>query len=220
MEEKTIEAIYKYGRLYDAKTKKRILPKDGVKLEISGQEQDFLKIDPKLGTHGTLKSSVELAKEVYEKYKNEDANTGMAYWKLFSEDDVLYFKIGIKISETSKKKDYLIFRLRFLEDLYLRKRGSTKLGELYECQCVIEHCYNDFEFFEKLYAKSLNDARTKIHELYFSLVANPAANVFKEFYVDQACTKTNRLDNLREKKQDERPLNEAYRERFEGKKIF
>ena len=212
---KALKAIYKFGRLYDNETKKRIIIKDDTHVNVELSETALLDSDPNLGKHKQLKKNVDLAKEIYHKYRNDKHNT--SYWKILEAKDFLYFQIGIKDEITSKKKDYLTFRLQLLEDLYLRKKETQKLGELNDCQCVIDQCYSDFPFFEKVYAKSLNEARTRIHELYFSLVANPAANAFREYYLDKDCTRAKRLDEYRDKQQKTKPLNLEYEDRFNPK---
>ncbi len=147
---KKLKLIYKYGRLYDKETKKRIIINDETCLSIELPKDATLDEDPKLGKPGAIKGDYDLAKEVFDKFYKDKDNT--SYWRILRAGNSLYFEIGIKDEVTSKKKDEMVFRLTLLEDLYLKKKGGKKLGDLYDCQCVIDTCYGDFPYFEKLFA--------------------------------------------------------------------
>ncbi|MGH1388407.1 hypothetical protein [Kordia sp.] len=99
-----------------------------------------------------------------------------------------------------KEQFNLEFRLELLEDLYMyNKKDRPEMAQLFPCKCIISECLtNNFAFFEPVYGDSLNKARTKLHELYFSLVVNPASNAFREFYVSRNYNKHDiNLEKLR-----------------------
>ena len=90
-------------------------------------------------------------------------------------------------SKEGKKKKYfqLEFKLQLLEDLYITnsKRDNPRMAKLFPCKCVISDCLTEeFDFFEPVHGDSLNKARTKLHELYFSRIVNPASNAFRVFF--------------------------------------
>lgn len=206
---KSIEAVYCFGNLYDKKTKKRILIKGDAELVIVLNEADQLAKDEKLDSSGKSKpkSSKDKYQELIEKYQDHTP-----FWKIMKAGDSLYYQINaFRKGEKSAKDRELRFRLTLLEDLYIYnidKNQTPEKAMLCDCECVIDKCMSDnFEFFEPVYGASLNKARTKNHQLYFSLVANPAANVFTALFYDEAMNKKHSLNTLRTKVQTSSALN-------------
>ncbi|MGB3465240.1 MAG: hypothetical protein WBA74_08220 [Cyclobacteriaceae bacterium] len=213
MQKKTIRAISKFGRLYNEETKRRIIIKENASILLEVGEEDIQEEDPNLNIEHEVYSSDQLARKIYK----ELGLTNMDFWLLKPKDSFFFFKINGKLTEMDgrERRFSLEFRLQILEDLYLKHQPSNKQPpNLCDCYCVIDHCYSEFQFFEPIYAKSLNEARTRIHALYFSVVANPAANVFRDFYTERFYEKPYKLDELRSKTMLTTPLNENYRKKF------
>lgn len=172
----SIEAIYKFGNLYDKDTKKRILIEDGASITVKLTPKDILLQDPNLKPDQLL-STEKKEEEVIASIKNEP------YWKVLSADTSLYFKIsaGIKRNEKTEAIECL-FKVRLLEDLYIyNKKKEAKYARFFNCHCIVESCLSNFEFFEPIYATSLNDAYTKTYELYFAMFGKSTCNAFDRF---------------------------------------
>ncbi len=181
---KKIEAIYKFGNLYDKQTRKRILIEDGTDVSIVVDENRLLTEDPNLKPADLLDS---------EKKKNEIEafieKTGTAiervnYWKIYGAGQLLFFDItaGVKRKDTTESIKCR-FQIELLEDLYIyNKKSKPEDARFFKCQCIVKNCSANFTFFEPLYAKSLNDAYTKTYELYFAMFGSPTCNAFDRFY--------------------------------------
>jgi hypothetical protein len=52
----------------------------------------------------------------------------------------------------------------------------------------VESCLSNFEFFESIYATSLNDAYTKTYELYFAMFGKSTCNAFDRFSQNTSMT--------------------------------
>ena len=175
---KGIEVIYKFGNLYDKATRKRILIEDGAQLVIAVPSEKLLEEDPNLKIPTILN-----AEQKKVQFKNKHGLT--PYWKLFNAGDLLRFDIsaGVRLRERKTVQIRCTFQLRLLEDLYVyNKKKRPKDARFFDCNCLVEECLTNFEFFEPLYAKSLNDAYTKTYELYFSMFGSPGANAFNRMY--------------------------------------
>ena len=202
---KSIDVIHKFGHLYNRQTKERILIEDGVEMSIVINEKDILEKDVSLSKRDEPMDSRAKADELRTKFE-----TYIPYWKILSEGESLFFKISGKVPKQSGSESFeLEFRLKLLEDLYIYNRKKDKAkAALFPCKCVIAECFNrGFEFFEPVYGDSLNKARTKLHELFFSRVVNPASNAFREFYITQDYKKGTNLDQLRLEAQEKIPEN-------------
>lgn len=200
----SIETEYKFGHLYDQKTGKRILIEDGAKVVIVIEENSLLKEDVSIS--GFQPYEILNSDNKLKQVENKCLGDNRPYWKIKNAHEYLFFKIQGYIPKRDKKENFVLdFRLKLLEDLYItNKRKDPKWASLFDCKCVIDHCYNnDFNYFEPVYGTSLNKARTKLHELYFSRVANPASNAFNEFFESQNNgSYFGSLDDLRLKIQD------------------
>lgn len=172
---KRINAIYKFGNLYDPNTRKRILIEDGAEIKLQVNSEYILAEDPNLKPEKLLNSD-EKQKEVEEAQKR--------YWKLFDSDTRLYFEISAGVKrKTSVQHFRCLFQLHLMEDLYIYNlRKESKYARFFDCHCLVEQCLSDFDFFEPIYAKSLNDAYTKTYELYFAMFGKSTGNAFDRFY--------------------------------------
>ena len=179
----SIEVIYKFGNLYDKNTKERILIDDGVSISITLDPKDVLLQDPNLKPDQLL-TAEEKEAEVKAFIRNKP------YWKVLSCDTNLYFKIsaGIKRKEGTEAIECL-FKVRLLEDLYIyNKKIEAKYARFFNCHCKVESCLSNFEFFEPIYATSLNDAYTKTYELYFAMFGKSTCNAFDRFSQNESMT--------------------------------
>lgn len=172
---KSIDAIYKFGNLYDRKTHNRILLEDGSDISITVNIENVMAEDPNLHPDNLL-NSVEKEKEVKEAQKK--------YWKLFNAGKLLFFEISAGIKrKTGTEPIRCLFQLKLLEDLYIyNNRDEPKYARFFDCHCQVEKCLTNFDFFELIYAKSLNDAYTKTYELYFAMFGKSTCNAFDRFF--------------------------------------
>ena len=77
------------------------------------------------------------------------------------------------------------FKVELLEDLYLHLKSNWKLQEekLYDCACVVrENISKTLDFFEEVYAESLNEVYKYTYVHYFGNEGNPACNAIDRFY--------------------------------------
>ncbi len=178
----SINAIYKFGNLYDKTTKKRIVISDGAEVSIViTSAEDILPEDPNL-SEATPLNAKEKEKEI-QKFCNKQKEPAK-YWKLFESGKTLYFEIsaGIKTGDKQVKKFEYIFKVQILEDLYIyNKKKEAKYARFFDCRCKVKECFPEFEFFEPIAATSLNDAYTKTYELYFAMFGKSTCNAFDRF---------------------------------------
>lgn len=178
---KAFNAIFKYGNLYDRDTKKRILIEDGSEISITLNEQNILITDP------NIKPQTLLNAEQKQNAVLTWVGGSTKVWKLLESDTLLYFQItaGVK-KENVTHRIFSSFQVKLLEDLYLyNKKKEANDARFCECHCLVECCINDsIDFFEPIYATSLNDAYTKTYELYFAMYGKSTCNAFDRFYED------------------------------------
>jgi hypothetical protein len=81
---------------------------------------------------------------------------------------------------------HCLFEVELKEDLYISNaRDDINWARFYDCCCHVRACLSDFEYFEPLYAKSLNDAATKTYELYFAMFGKSTCNAFDRFFLEK-----------------------------------
>lgn len=98
---------------------------------------------------------------------------------------ILKFSAGVKKRE-GKIDIICIFAVKLLEDLYFyNKKTEPEYARFFDCECIVEKCLTNFDFFEPIHAKSLNDAYTKTYELYFSMFGKSTCNAFDRFFEEQ-----------------------------------
>ncbi len=192
-----LNAIYKYGHLYDRETGKRILLKDDVELAVVIQSRldDIYLIDPKNDPNdeGNKPRSVEeLSTQVYSEGFDEVR-------QLKGRGEYLYFviKAGDK-NEQGRRPYECCFRVQLLEELYMVWKGPSTLdGDFYSsegrtrsCSCVVDKLeYGELEtrYFEPVYGSSLSDVYTLTYEMYFARYGRSGPNIYKHLllYVRQ-----------------------------------
>lgn len=178
---KSIDAIYKFGNLYDKATKRRIIINDGAEVSITLQSSnDLLSEDPKLPQKAPLNAKEKEDAVIAFCQKQQEQTK---YWKLFKKGKHLYFEISASVkSRDGMEPFHYIFELELLEDLYIyNKRNEPKYARFIDCACQVQKCSPQFEFFEPMMATSLNDAYTKTFELYFAMCGKSTCNAFDRF---------------------------------------
>jgi len=182
-----INAIYKYGHLYDRETGKRILLKDNAELAlvVESRQKDLYTVDPKNDPddEGNKPRPIETLTELI------DAEGFHHVQKLKDRGEHLYFviKAGDK-NEQGRRSYECCFRVTLLEELYMvwKHAGETD-GEFYfrdnrGCSCVVDKLVYgelDEKYFEPIYGSSLNDVYTLTYEMYFARFGRSSANIYK-----------------------------------------
>ena len=174
---KAYNAKYKYGFLYDVETGKRILLAEGSQLTVTIAENDVLKQDPYNSSNAIIKKDRILTDLKLKGFKEAIL--------LKKEGESLFFEISAGFRSKALEPIKCIFELKLQEDLLGARKFSDKDYDLIECHCVVITCISDnLEFFEPIYAYSLNDAYSKTYDFYFRLYGKQAANV-KERMMDE-----------------------------------
>jgi hypothetical protein len=178
---KQIKALYRFGNFYDTQTKKRILIEDGTPVDLYIPEEGILDTDLNLIPNKFANADEKHIECNLFYWENEDAK----FWKLYDAGQLLYFELTAGIRKRYETQYFkIVFQLRLLEDLYIyNRKKELKDARFFKCLCIVEECKSDFEFFEPLYAKSMNDALTKTYELYFSMFGKSTANAFDRLYL-------------------------------------
>jgi hypothetical protein len=186
---KAINAIYKHRHLYDSKTGQRIILNENSEVSITVQDNALLKTDPYNPPHKALLTSEELLSNI--KFKR------LFHKLLFKKGTKLWFNIkaGVKVNKSksttgsNKEEDKIVdagavyqLEIELNEDLYwVSKHKEPPLADVFECACtVVGESSNAIEFFEPIYATSLNQAYTRTFEFYFPLYASANANIYKK----------------------------------------
>lgn len=175
MEKTTFEAEYRYGKLYDKKTGKRILIAEDANVTIVVNNTDIL--DKDIFNHAFQTRSKEAIEEEIKEYKY------YRYWLFASRGSLLRFQI--KAGKTGRGKTKVInrnFNLRILSELYMvQKKENDIKGVVYPTTCVVESVEGGLANFEPIYAYSLNDAYMKTYDFYFALYGKPTTNIYSNF---------------------------------------
>lgn len=178
---KELNAVYRFGNYYDRETKKRILIEDGAIVKLKLSETDILEADPNLvpTKFADAKLKFDECQSFY--WENPDAR----FWKLYETGQIFFFELTAGIRKRNQTEYFKFgFQLQLLEDLYLyNRKNEPDKARFFDCHCIVEKCLTEFEFFEPVYAKSMNDALTKTYELYFSMFGKSTANAFDRLYL-------------------------------------
>lgn len=182
-----LNAIFKYGHLYDRETGKRILIKDDVELAIviQSRQSDLYTVDPKNDPEdegNKPRSTEELEAQVMSEGFHKVR-------KLKGRGDYLYFviKAGDK-NEQGRRPYECCFRVKLLEELYMVWKSPTQEdGEFYHkdyrsCSCVVDELvYGELakKYFEPIYGSSLSDVYTLTYEMYFARYGRSGPNIYK-----------------------------------------
>ena len=190
-----LNAIHKYGHLYDRETGKRILLKDDVELVvvIESRHNNLHTVDPK-NDPDDEGNKPRLIEELKSEMDSEDF---YQVRKLKDRDDYLYFviKAGEK-NEQGRRSYECCFRVKLLEESYMVWKGPSVVdGEFYSsdsrtrsCSCVVDKLeYGNTRYFEPVYGSSLSDVYTLTYEIYFARYGRSGPNVYKHLllYVRQ-----------------------------------
>ena len=178
--EQTIECIAKYGHLYDAETKKRIVFEKGeTPCILSGVEygKDYLfPTDPEYSGNfenpeiqKMLKIKIKNSEEMARKVAKEKGK----YEKILDAKSKLYFILS---------GQHKFFEIILLEDLYAKKENNRY--SLYECLC--RTFYSDIDFFEVIYGSSLAELYRKTSVLYNGFKTSHATYILRDFFTDFA----------------------------------
>lgn len=177
---KAYKAIIEHGKLYDQETKKRIHIHEGSNFIITIEER-FLSSEDPYNVFEDPASPDEIlarikAKEYYRFKKLADRGSEMSFT----------IKAG-KRHEKATQAMECCFKVKLNEELYLiQKSAGDTAGVVFECNCVVEEeITKRLNFFEPVYAYSLNNAYMKTYDSYFSLYGKPTANIYNHFYLHQ-----------------------------------
>ncbi|MFK8010070.1 MAG: hypothetical protein AB8H03_27190 [Saprospiraceae bacterium] len=175
-----LNIIYKHGHFYDVKTEKRIHFKDGANFSLQGEDRHFETSDPlnQQFTKSEILDSNQKLKSVISSKKVKRLAL------LFKAGAEFKFRLGLSKRKTEDESMNYWFLVKTLEDLYLysNKVKGDSPPSLLDCRCVVSHVMSEnIDYFEPLYAESLNKAFIKTSTFYFSSQRTPAANVFLEF---------------------------------------
>lgn len=186
--------IYKNNKFYDAMTKERIYPKDGQKFLLAGDDQNF-------GDHDPLNippNAAELLHSAAKLVQVQNIKNLKKHHLFLKKGMQLYFEVNLTKRKSVVEETHYCFWIELLEDLYLYNCDTWKPETppaLYACHCKVfkEETYN-LEFFEPIYANSVNDVVSQTKQFYFSNQGTPGASV----YVIVKDRSGNTLEDLRQ----------------------
>ena len=191
---KSHNIIYKNNKFYDKNTLQRVFPKNGETFLIAGDDQAFGDHDPLNIPH---KESVILneEKKIEEVKKIKNLKS---YKRMLQANDEIYFNFSITKQKSEGEPKHYRFRIQLLEDLYLHTCTTWKentLPELHHCRCVvIDDLNRNIDYFEAIYATSLNEAYSKTRQFYFPNQGTAGASVYVAMEIRPNYT----LEKLRE----------------------
>ncbi len=173
---KTHNIIYKNNKFYDTSTGKRVYPQDNGKFVIAGDNQDF-------GDHDPLNKPHENIFDAEQQLVAVKAISNLkTYKKILPVGESLFFDFSLTKTKHENEQHRYKFRLELLEDLYLHTCttwNDTKPPELHDCRCVvIEDLMRNVEYFEPIYATSINEAYSKTRQFYFPNQGTPGGSVY------------------------------------------
>lgn len=177
---KSFKIIYKNNKFYEEESGKRLYPHDNTQYILAGDDTNFGTEDPLNLPHKKINSAEEQLIEL-EKITNIKDKV-----KILSAGDKLEFNFKL-----TKRKDFEDFEYSFglvlLEDLYLYNCiswQSEKLPELLDCKCMVDkNISKNVDFFEPIYADSLNEVYTKTRQFYFPNQGTPGGSVYQKFKI-------------------------------------
>lgn len=168
--------IFRGGHFYDVETKQRVALREGAEVCLVSDSVTFLPTVP-AGEWPLAVKSEQQKKETIQ------SDTEIAdFRRIYSAGQVLYFNIN---RLAGGKRQFHEFAIELLEDLYLyRKSKWQKQDErLYDCACVVKNNISgSLEFFEPVYANSLNELYKNTYVHYFGNNGSPTCNAIDRFY--------------------------------------
>ena len=176
----TKDLIYKNGHFYDRTTQKRVRLTDGAQISITAAPEHFLPFSPAGAWPLKILSHMDKLNLLLNEVKPSK------HKKIAGQGAFLYFSIN----RHSKTKEIINheFKVELLEDLYLFLKSDWKTQEekLYDCACVVrENTTKTIDFFEPVYAESLNEVYKYTFVHYFGNDGNPACNAIDRFYEEE-----------------------------------
>ena len=94
----------------------------------------------------------------------------------------LYFDVNLTKLKSAGEESHYRFWIELLEDLYLHTCNnwqSEKSPALYGCHCKVDkEGSGNLDFFEPIYAKSVNEVISKTRQYYFPNQGTPSASVY------------------------------------------
>lgn len=179
---KSYTTIFKNNKFYEAATGQRIYPKDGAKLLLASDNESFDNKDP-LNLPHQLDQILNLADKLKEIQAVENLHS---YHLFYPANTHLFFKVSLSKRKTNYEELYYRFRLTLLEDLYLHFINTWKTykpAETFECKCIVDKVvFGNVEYFEPIYANSLNEAYSKTRQFYFPNQGTPGASIYKVIF--------------------------------------
>jgi hypothetical protein len=191
---KSYDIIYKNNKFYDTATQKRIYPKDGQKFLLVGDDQNFGDHDP-INIPPTAAELLDSAAKFIQVQKIKNLKTHRLFLKKGTQ---LYFEFNLTKRKSATEETHYRFWIELLEDLYLHTCNNWKTEtppELHACHCkVFKEETQNLEFFEPIYAKSLNEVVSKTRQFYFPNQGTPGASVYVTVKINSRET----LEDLRQ----------------------
>lgn len=174
---KTFNIIFKNNKFYQLDTGKRVYPKDGGIFLLASDDENFEENDPlNLPFNEDIKNSKAKLEEV-KQIKNLKS-----YVLMLPANTILYFQFSLNKQKNDHEPVKYGFQLRLLEDLYLYYSTTwqeAKPAEVFDCKCVVEYdLYRNVDYFEPIYAHSLNEAYSKTRQFYFPNQGTPGASIY------------------------------------------
>lgn len=171
MESKNL--IYINGHFYEKQSGLRLELEEGAEICVIATDNGFIKANPA----GTWPLEVINSEEKEFELKS-DAEI-VSYKKIFDKGSFLYFYI----SRTKPGKVKHGFKVELLEDLYMYRTKNAEEGDLYRCACVVKENFSkSLNYFENIYARSLNELYKNTFVHIFNNIGNPACNAIDKFY--------------------------------------
>lgn len=176
---KTFKVFCQSGSLFDMETGKKIIFKENSELVISGDDHCFLDVD----ILNLEPSSIRNEKEMLDMVTKNYINKGNFALKMYSAGTVFNFNVAVTKSNQNRSKSY-VFSCRILEDLYAYNPKNGGTPRLCSCQCVVDECLSmNIDYFNNVYAVSLNQAASKTITQYAPMQRSSSLNVLDEFNV-------------------------------------
>ena len=175
---KNFQVKYTKGHLINTETNKMILLKREGVFFISGDDDQFIEEqDEILMKDTTPLLGEEKMNQLKQLYPNQQLKpVALAGQKLG-------YRIGLGKKTSEDKSMEYFFEAVLLEDLYFHSKDN-KDWKLCECLCETNKCLNtNFQMYEKIKGKSLNNLFSNIVTFYFPLQRSGACNAFNTFYL-------------------------------------
>lgn len=177
-----IKVKSKFGKIYNTETGRRIILKDGASFLLVADKEVFAKDDPL----NRLFSKDEILDNKHKEIEVRYTKDLKSYYKLFPAGTILDFRFGITSKKSEEEKIYYWFKLQLLEDLYLIKKTTHSQDApplLFKCKCeVFREEGGELEFFEPIYAQSLNQALAKTIAYYFANQRTAGGSVYNTIW--------------------------------------